>query len=892
MPFTEFAALASKQANTLIYYHQAWVDNIKVTLDVDSITLQEALEIALKGTGNEVSAWNDKLVILPGEKIPAELPSYQTKTKEPDTLKGKEKALTESEERYITGRKADVTQTIHIGKSGQLLRNTRAKILGRVVDQESGEPLIGAAIYFTESKAGAVTDINGYFAMSLKPGNYNIRIEYIGYEKKKYLLDINNDGNFTLNLKKSVIQMKEVVVYGDRQMIMHAKDPGLDKISLKSIKELPMMMGERDILRVSSMMPGILTAGEGAAGLNVRGGGSDQNAFYINKVPIYNTSHLFGFFPAFNSDIIKDFSIYKGHIPAQYGGRLSSVFNIITRQGNRKRFTAHGGISPIAGNIVVEGPLKKDTCSIMLSGRSTYSDWILEKIDDPDISKSSAGFNDFSAGVNYDTQKQQWSLFLYRSYDHFSLSDISSFKYSNTGASLSYNRNFTNALRGEFAIMGSQYDYSTDNKQEASTAYTHSYTLGHYEFKTDFKHMLSDKHWLEYGSGFVLYKLDRGTVAPYDSLSFRTMVPLGEEQGLESAVYCSDVYDLFPWLNLTFGIRYATFTPMGPKTVYQYAAGSPKDIRYITDTLIYSKGRIYKWYHEPDIRAAVNFETDENGSVKLAFNQTHQNLFMLNNTTAISPDAQWKLADYHLAPSASQQLSLGLFRTFVDLGLEASVEGYYKKIHNTPEFKDGADFLNNPLVETSVLMGDVKAYGVEFFLKRSRRKLEGWLSYTYSRSKCQVNGDHSWDKINEGEVYPANQDIPHSLNLVLNYHLNRRLTFSSILIYQSGKPITYPVSVYYINGIPFLDYSKRNEYRIPDYFRTDLSMTIEGNLRRKKLLHSSLTFSLYNAFGRENPYSVYFKTEGGRIVSYQYSVIGVPIFTATWLFKLGNYASD
>jgi hypothetical protein len=270
----------------------------------------------------------------------------------------------------------------------------------------------------------------------------------------------------------------------------------------------------------------------------------------------------------------------------------------------------------------------------------------------------------------------------------------------------------------------------------------------------------------------------------------------------------------------------------------------------------------------------------------------HQNLFMLSNTISIAPNTQWKLSDYHLLPSSSNQFSAGVFRTFAEYGLESSAEIFYKRTKNFPEFKDGADFLANPQVETAVLQGDQNAWGIEFFLKRSVRKLEGWISYTYSRSMIKVDGGSDWNQINGGEAYPANFDIPHALNVVLNYHITRRITFASILTYQSGKPVTYPVSAYYINGLPVLDYSKRNAYRIPDYVRADFSLTLEGSLKKQKLLHSSLIFSVYNATGRDNPYSVYFKTENGSIRSYQYSVIGVPVFTATWLFKLGNYASE
>jgi hypothetical protein len=890
--FTELCDEIFRQTGVNIFFHKEWVDSLNVTLDSDSISVISAVKQIIEGSGLQVSLWHNDIVILPGVKLLTELPSYEQMAKTNVTSGQKEQLITESEERYITGRKPGVTQTIIIGQSGTNIGNARAKVLGRVLDEETGEPMIFVSIYITETKSGAVTDLNGFFTITLAPGNYNAQIEYLGYEMEKYMLEVLSDGNFIVNMKKTAILMQEIVVTGERQAGIRTKDPGLDQMSIKIIKELPMMMGERDILKVSGTLPGIVSAGDGGAGLNVRGSGSDQNAFYINRIPIYNTSHMFGFFPAFNSDIIKDFSIYKGHIPAQFGGKLASVFNITTRQGNRKNYTARGSVSPIAGNIVFEGPLKKDTSSFLFSARSTYSDWLLSKIKDTTISASSANFNDFSGGVNWDIQKTQVSLFVYNSNDRFRLSKINRYNYSNTGASLIFGHNYNNSLRGEYAFIGSQYAFSTVNIQIIPTAYQHSYKMYHYETRASFKHMVNDKHSLEYGAGVVLLKLNRGNVLPYGYQSIRSEVALGNEKGVESSVFLSDSYDIKTWINLTLGLRYTMFTPLGPTTTYGYSPGAPIDLRYINDTLIFRKNKVIHWYHEPDLRAALNIETDENGSVKLAFNQMHQNLFMLSTTTSLAPSTQWKLADYHLLPSKSNQVSLGVFRTLPEKGLEGSVEVYYKRTSNYPEFKDGADFLDNPNVETEVLQGKQKAYGIEFYLKRSRRKLEGWLSYTYSRSLIQVNGEHSWNRINNGEAFPANYDIPNSLNVVLNYYLTRRIIFSSIFTYQTGKPITYPESVYFINGAPYLDYSKRNAYHIPDYLRADFSLTIEGSLKKNKLIHSSLSLNLYNAAGRQNPYSVYFKTVNGRIKSYQYSVIGVPIFTASWLFKFGNYATE
>jgi len=892
IPFSDFCKIIFKQTSVKIYYQENWVSNLKVTLNTEGINPLEAVEQALNGTKLQVSVWNNALLLLPDEKLILSLPKYNFNGRKDNISDSRGNALTESEQRYLTGRKTDKIQVLQIGNKSSAISGSKAKILGRILDEETGEPLFCATIYITETKSGAVSDINGFITLALAPGSYNALFEYLGYEKKRLQIDVLSDGNFSLSIKKAIIQIKELTVFGDRQMNIRSKDPGLDKISVKAIRELPMMMGERDILKISVTLPGIVSIGEGSTGLNVRGGGADQNAFYINKVPIYNTSHLFGFFPAFNADIIKDFSIYKGHIPAQYGGHLSSVFNIITRQGNRKNFTVRGGISPITGNLVVEGPLKKDTSSFILSARSSYSDWILKRIKDIDLRQSNAGFNDFSAGLNYDIQKTQISLFAYHSFDRFKLAELNSYEYTNNGTSASFSRNFTNSLRGEVSLIGSQYTFSTIDKQEVSKAYEHTYKMEHFEVRVDFKQMINDKNTLEYGFGSILYKLNRGNVQPYGELSYHKKNDLGKEQGVESSVYITEVCDVFPWLNVTSGIRYSIFNPIGAKDVYRYDPNQQMDIRNITDTLSFARNQVIKWYHEPDLRIALNFKTDSDGSIKLAFNRMHQNLFMLNTTAAIAPNTQWKLADYHLLPSKSYQVSAGIFRSFTENGLEASAEMYFKQTENYPEFRDGADFLNNPNVETAVLQGRQNAWGVEFFLKRSLRKAEGWVSYTYSHSNIKIDDPKEWLKINNGESYPANFDIPHSLNLVLNYHISRRITIAAIIAYQTGKPVTYPVSVYFINELPILDYSKRNAYRIPDYFRTDFSFAVEGNLRKKKLVHSSFIFSLYNATGRDNPYSVYFKTENGLIRGYKYSVVAVPVFTATWLFKLGNYASE
>jgi hypothetical protein len=890
VPFSEFCASVGQQSGVSIYFRSDWVKSLTVTMNIDSISVSDALKMALRGTGLSVSTWHGNLVLTKRRALITALPEY-SRPGNGESERSAVQGLTESEQRYLQGRKAGDAEVIRIGQKSFGSVPAKVKILGKITEEETGEDVIGAAMLIEELATGITSDKNGVFTLAIKPGVYNVIFEFLGLEKRKCILEVNGSGEFSIEMKKVVIPIGEVVVIGDRQINVTSRDPGLERISARTVSQIPTMMGERDILKVSEMMPGIVSVGEGSSGLNVRGGSSDQNAFYINKIPVYNTSHLFGFFPAFNSDIVKDFSVYKGYVPAQYGGRLSSVFDIITRQGNRKQFNAHASINPVTASLTLEGPLVKDKSSILLSGRSSYSDWILNRINDLTISASSARFNDLALSLNYDFKKTQVSLFGFNSYDYFKLSDITRYEYGNTGASMNVRHNFSTAIQGEFSLIGSRYNFQTVSTEDPNQAYKHGYTLEHYEARFDFNHVTLSKHNLEYGLGILLNRLDRGKVMPYGE-SERGDVALGREQGLEGSAYISDRIDLADWLNVNVGVRYSVFSPLGPKTVYTYGKDLPVDPRYIEDTLFFGSNEPIRWNHYPELRATINLETDENGSVKIAFNQMHQSAFMLTNTISVAPNTQWKLSDYYLKPARSNQVSLGVFRNMPTSGWETSVEVYYKLTDKFLEFKDGADFLSGNPTETMMLQGKQSSYGFELSVKRTGRKLNGWLAYTYSRSLVQIDGGESWNRINGGRVYPANYDIPHALNALINYSVTRRISLSSVLTYQTGRPITYPLSVYYVNSIAYTDYSDRNQYNIPDYFRTDLSATFEGSLRKNKLFHSSLVFSVYNLTGRKNAYSVYFKNEAGFLNSYKYSVIGVPIVTVTWLIKLGNYASE
>lgn len=879
--FIEFCKKIESKTKVTVFYKEEWVRNIIVKIDEDSLTIEDAFKIILKPTNLKVNIWNNDIIITNGQGLLKNLPNYSS------TINSKNTDSANNNSSYLKTMTANSINEIVVGNKKAASIKKKQQIRIKISDIESGEVLIGATIYIKGLK-GAVSNKSGVIEFWVYPGKYTAQFEFIGYKKQKCQLIVNSAGDLNIKMEKSEIALDEIAIYADKLI---ERNPGMEKIQIKVIKQIPMMMGEIDILKLSEMLPGIVSVGEGSSGVNVRGGGADQNAFYINKIPILNTSHLFGFSSAFNPDIINNFSIYKGYIPTQFGGRLASVFDIDTRHGNKDHFTAHGGISPLAANLVIESPIIKDTASFIISGRSSYSDWILSRIKDPDISSSHAKFYDLSAEFNYDLPKTQLALFFYRSHDFFSYSDIAQYQYSSDGLSLNLNHNFSENIRGTFSLVGSLYKFNTVDNPVLSSAYEQNFQITQAVFTADITHHLSEKHQLSYGASLNLSNLDRGLVKPYGNESLRKEINLGKENGEESALYLSDNFKATPWLDINFGLRYSLYAPLGEKKVYLYKEGVEKTIGNIVDSLSFGNFEVINWNSFPEIRAAIHLKTDRNGALKFAFNQMHQNLFMLNTSIAIAPNSQWKLADYHLKPATGNQVSAGVFRNFPALNIESSVEVYYTKTSNFTEFKDGADFLNTAIIETSVLQGKQHAYGIELMVKKHGKHLYGWVSYTYSRSLIQINGNNNWDKINNGDTYPANFDIPHSFTAVINSKIKKRVTLSAVAKYQTGKPATFPTSLYFVNNNSYIDYSARNAYRIPNYFRIDLSINLEGNLKRDKFIHSSWSFGVYNLTGRDNAYSVFFTSEKLIIKGYQYSVISVPVFTASWVFKLGNYES-
>ncbi|HRG37336.1 MAG TPA: carboxypeptidase-like regulatory domain-containing protein [Bacteroidia bacterium] len=884
-----FINKAEQNLNVHFFYQKDSLPvDLQMVVENDSASLEQVLSTNLKpyrffatvdASGN--------IFLTRGAKLKTSLPPgffnlHQSENFNSDS--------SENSQKYLTTKKEIGVKTIYVGnkKEGAYLESV--KMSGYMTSKTKGGKVIGATMYFSELKSGVVTDENGFYSIQLKKGRYTLTIRSMEYEEKKFRLEVYSDAQINFALDEKVSALKEVVITASASNKLKNTSMGYEKISAKSIKLIPKMMGENDIVKTALLLPGVQAVGEGTAGYNVRGGSADQNAFYLNQIPVYNTSHLLGFFTAFTPNAIDELTIYKGNFPAQFGGHLSSVFDITAREGNNKKFTAEGGISPVSANLMVDGPINKGKGGYMVGVRSTYSTWALKLVQVDAIRNSRAKFNDGVVNIHYKlTDNNKLSATGYYSSDGIVLASLTDYDYHNAGASLKWTHFFKQKHNFELSGIYSNYGYNERNSSSDIRGYKVNYGLNHMEAKAGVSLNPNAEHHIHIGANSVLYKLDQGNYNPLDDKSLVIPVKLNKEEGLESGLYMNEEWKPSAIFSLSAGIRYNFYTFFGPHTSYVYRDDSPLISGNIVDTVNFGKNKKVKSYSAPDFRLSAKYSINEFMSVKAAFNQAHQYIFMLSNTIAIAPTDKWKLVDDHIKPMMGRQYSLGFFSELKKHKYEFSTELYYKETKNLVEYKDGANLLVNKIPETDVLQGNLNSYGAEFMLKKMSGKLSGWITYTYSRAIVKIDGERADQKINLGKAYPANYDKPHAVNFVANYKLSHRVSVSSNFVYSTGRPITFPSAVYYQQGIPIVHYSSRNEYRIPDYIRVDVSVNLEGNLKARKFKHSSWSLSVYNLLGRDNPYSVYFKQEGTHINGYQLAIFGSPIFSLTYNFKLGSF---
>ena len=747
-------------------------------------------------------------------------------------------------------------------------------ISGIVTDSGTGETLIGASVKLTGSTTiGAGTNAYGFYSLSATEGIYELSISFIGYKTVKQSITISRNvrQNFVLSEDN---QLNEVVISAEKKNDnVSSPQMGLQRINIREINNVPVLLGERDVLKTLQLLPGIKSAGEGNSGFYVRGGSTDQNLILLDEAPVYNASHLLGFFSTFNSDAIKDVSVYKGGMPAQYGGRLASVLDIKMNDGNRKDYTAEGGIGLISSRLKVEGPIVKDKGSFMISARRTYLDAFLALSPDSSINGNTLYFYDVNAKANYQLNEKN-TLYLsgYFGRDKLGISEAFGFNWGNATFTLRWNHLYSDRLFSNTSLIYSNYNYVIQNFMEDNDFQVNS-SIKDFNLKQDFEYSLSSSHSLKFGVNAIHHTIAPGKLTASESSSVNATT-YENRKGLELAAYLSDEWAVNEKMNLAYGLRLSGFSLLGPGNFKTYDADGNT-----TSTTSYKAGEVVENYFNLEPRISASYQLTPSSSLKTAYTRNIQNIHLMSNSTSTSPTDLYIMNSNNVKPEIADQIAAGYFRNFSDNNYEFSAELYYKWMQNQIEYRSGTDLRGNGNVEADLLFGDGRAYGIELFLKKRFGKFNGWIGYTWSRTQRQ------FDAINDGKWFYAKQDRTHDLSLVGIYKAGSRWTFSSVFVYNTGNAVTYPSGKYQINGRTAFYYTEKNGYRTPAYHRLDLSATLEGKPGRK--LQSSWSFGIYNVYNRHNAFSIDFKDNPDDVSTTQ--VVRTTLFgiipSVTWNFK-------
>lgn len=870
---TVLAQELEQQTGYYFFYDVAQFDSARFNFSVVSETLEKTLETAFQNTHFRFAILeSQKQVFLTrGVELKTELPSGFFSAASSDTAHN---ALPDYGDKKAARLDASIENKLfEIGAKGSAASGN-ITVVGYVRNIKTGEPVVGASISQANTSNGTSTDQYGFYSITLPRGRHTLIIQGIGMTDTRRQLMVYSNGKLDIDMTERVISLREVIVSAQKRANVRNVSMGTERLTMRAIKQVPSVFGEADVLRAVLTLPGVKTVGEASTGFNVRGGSADQNLILFNDVTVYNPTHFFGFFSAFNPDLVKDVELYKSSIPAKFGGRLSSVLDITSREGNKKNFAGTAGIGILTSRFNLEGPLKKDKTSFILGARTTYAKWLLNLLPD-DYKNSKASFYDVNLLISHQVNNKNSLYFTgYLSGDRFNLNSDTSYGYNNNNVSVKWKHIFNNKLTGVFTGGFDRYDYNIKSDKNKVNAYKLSFDINQYNLKADFTHYASAVHTIDFGFSTIRYKLHPGNYGPGDPESLIVDDVVEPEQAQETALYLADRWTVTNNLSIDAGIRYSIYNYLGPGNVNQYAANLPKTVDNIEDTRTYGSGAFIHTYHGPELRFSARYLVSGDFSIKAGFNSLRQYIHVLSNTTAISPTDIWKLSDPNIKPQYGYQVSFGLYKNWRNNTIETSIEVYGKRIRDYLDYKSGAVLVLNHHIETDVINTRGKAYGVEFMVKKQNGKLNGWLSYTYSRILLKMDDPHAGELINRGEYYPAAYDKPHDVTLAGNFRFSHRFSISINATYSTGRPITLPIGRYFYGGSYRALYSDRNAYRIPDYFRTDFSMNIEGNHKVHQKTHNSWTIGLYNLTGRKNPYSVYFVSEGGVVNGYKLSIFG------------------
>ncbi len=738
-------------------------------------------------------------------------------------------------------------------------------ISGHVTDIDNGEDLIGVTIYSLENLSGTISNSYGFYSLSLPEGTYTIRYSYLGYEPIDSPVDLNSNILMNIELRQSTINLEEVVVSAERRDInISEANMGVERLNVREINHIPVIFGEKDLLKTIQLLPGISSSGEGSTGFHVRGGSMDQNLILLDEATVFSASHLLGFFSVFNSDALKDVTVYKGGIPARYGGRASSVLDISMNNGNSKQFSASGGIGLISTRLTLEAPIIKDKLSFIISGRRTYLDILAKAIFPDDIIDDDIRFYfyDLNTKVNY-TLNEKNRLFIsgYFGQDVFGFGNEIGTDWGNATGTLRWNHLFSDKLFSNTSLIYSNYKYSF-NLGELGLKLGSG--IEDYSIKEDATLYLNPDNTMKFGFSLTSHKFMPGELTSNMVNNFE--IVLDEKRALESGIYFQNDHKISDKLSSTYGIRLSMFNQTGPGWIYEY-----NDYNSPSDSTYFEKGDIAQSYFAVEPRLSLNYRLNSESSLKLSYNRMAQYMHLLSNSTSGTPMDVWIPSSNNIKPILVDQVSLGYYRNFLNDGIEGSVELYYKNLTNTTDYEDGAEIMLNKYVESVILTGRGISYGLEFYLKKKYGDFTGWISYTLSRTENKIEG------INKGEWYPLKYDKTHDVSIIGTYEFSKRLSVSAVWIYATGNAVTFPSGKYELNGklVPY--YTERNGYRMPSYNRLDASLTLKSKKKRDKF-EGSWDFSIYNLYNRHNAYSISFReseSEPGKTEAVRLSLFGI-----------------
>lgn len=723
--------------------------------------------------------------------------------------------------------------------SKPLAAQDKVTLSGYIKDKQTGEGLIGVNVFIKETSTGVATNPYGFYSITLPSATYRIVVSYLGYQQQTVTLDLTSNKSLDFPLEADVLELQEVVV--------NAKDQEANESPTRSIvmdigrlKKMPALVGEPDLIKMVQMMPGVITAAEGTSSYFVRGGSSDQNLILMDEAPIYDPSHLLGLVSVFNSDVIKESELYRGGIPASFGGRLSSVMDVRTKDGNNQNFSGTGGISPLAGRFALEGPIKKDKASFLLSGRRSFVDLFLNLTN----ARSSVFFHDYNLKLNWKTSaSNRFFISAYSGRDQFRLTN-NGFEWGNNTITFRWNHLFSPKLFSNTSLIGSEFQYELSSRSNSSSFNWRSF-VREFSLKQDFNYFLSPKSEMSFGYQGTLHVYSPTDIRPIGNRNNVTPIRLEQLYALDHGLYASMKHNLNKW-KIGYGIRFSAWQQVGPSKVDEYVNKNGQDIR--ARTLQYEQGKVIKSYVNLEPRLSVRYILNSSNSLNVSYQRMVQNSHLVNVGTLPLPFNTWYPSGYYLKPQLADQVTLGYNRNFRENTWHTGIEVYYKDMNQVTDFADRAEVFFNENLPVTFRQGKSWSYGVELMVEKKIGRLTGFANYTWSKTDRQIPG------VNNGNIFPSNFDRRHSFNATATYELNKRWTFSAAFMYASGRPITLPIGRYELDGLNVDWFGERNSTRLPDAHRLDLSATLHG--KQTGRFKSYWVFSIYNVYGQKNPFAI------------------------------------